>query len=55
MRYASKQLLMDDKNIAQISQMCGYNSTSYFISVFKSFYGVTPMHYIAEHRQHVMP
>ncbi|EHG6163596.1 AraC family transcriptional regulator [Escherichia fergusonii] len=55
MRYASKQLLMDDKNIAQISQMCGYNSTSYFIPVFKSFYGVTPMHYIAEHRQHVMP
>lgn len=51
MRYAAQQLLMNDKNIAQVSQLCGYSSTSYFISVFKSFYGTTPLHYVAEHRQ----
>ncbi len=42
MRYAVNQLLMDGKNISQVSQLCGYNSTSYFISVFKEFYGMTP-------------
>lgn len=41
MRYAVNQLLMDGKNISQVSQLCGYNSTSYFISVFKEFYGMT--------------
>ncbi|MCC8285003.1 AraC family transcriptional regulator [Escherichia fergusonii] len=50
MRYAVNQLLMDDKNISQVSQSCGYNSTSYFIAVFKEFYGMTPLHYVAEHR-----
>lgn len=53
MRYAAQQLLMNDKNIAQISRLCGYSSTSYFISVFKAFYGVTPLHYVAEHRREV--
>lgn len=51
MRYAVQQLLMADKNIYQISQLCGYRSTSYFISVFKSFYGTTPLHYISQYRQ----
>ncbi len=51
MRYAAQQLLMADKNIYQISQLCGYRSTSYFISVFKSFYGTTPLHYVVQHRQ----
>ncbi|HAW1361194.1 TPA: AraC family transcriptional regulator, partial [Escherichia coli] len=26
-------------------QKCGYNSTSYFISAFKDYYGMTPLHY----------
>ncbi|ADO50291.1 AraC family transcriptional regulator [[Enterobacter] lignolyticus] len=51
MRYAAQQLLMADKNISQVSQLCGYRSTSYFISVFKTFYGTTPLHYVAQHRQ----
>ncbi len=42
MRYAVNELMMDGKNISQVSQSCGYNSTSYFISVFKDFYGMTP-------------
>ncbi|KAF1371258.1 AraC family transcriptional regulator [Yokenella regensburgei] len=51
MRYAAQQLLIADKNISQISQLCGYRSTSYFISVFKTFYGTTPLHYVTQHRQ----
>jgi AraC family transcriptional activator of adiA len=51
MRYAVNQLLMDGKNISQVSQLCGYNSTSYFISVFKEFYGMTPLHYVSLHRE----
>ncbi len=50
MRYAARQLLMTEKNISQVSQLCGYSSTSYFISVFKSYYGTTPLHYVAKHR-----
>ncbi|WP_309485656.1 AraC family transcriptional regulator, partial [Escherichia coli] len=41
MRYAVQMLLMDNKNITQVAQLCGYSSTSYFISVFKAFYGLT--------------
>ncbi|EIY7755336.1 DNA-binding transcriptional regulator EnvY, partial [Escherichia coli] len=33
MRYAVQMLLMDNKNITQVAQLCGYSSTSYFISV----------------------
>ncbi|WP_342322099.1 AraC family transcriptional regulator [Kosakonia sp. BYX6] len=51
MRYAARQLLMADKNIYQISRLCGYRSTSYFISVFKTFYGTTPLHYVTQYRQ----
>ena len=48
MRYAVNQLLMDGKNISQVSELCGYNSTSYFISVFKEYYGMTPLHYVSQ-------
>lgn len=51
MRYAAQQLLIAEKNISQISQLCGYRSTSYFISVFKTFYGMTPLHYVSQHRR----
>lgn len=51
MRYAAKLLLMGNDNISQISQLCGYQSVSYFISKFKRFYGVTPLRYIAEHQE----
>ncbi|MFP2240861.1 AraC family transcriptional regulator [Pseudescherichia vulneris] len=54
MRYAARELLTSDKNISQVSQLCGYSSTSYFISVFKHHYGVTPLHYVAEHRHLLM-
>ncbi|ENC3009243.1 AraC family transcriptional regulator [Escherichia albertii] len=51
MRYAVNELMMDGKNISQVSQSCGYNSTSYFISVFKDFYGMTPLHYVSQYRE----
>ena len=51
MRYAVNELMMDGKNISQVSQSCGYNSTSYFISVFKDFYGMSPLHYVSQHRE----
>lgn len=37
MRYAVQMLLMDNKNITQVAQLCGYSSTSYFISVLRRF------------------
>lgn len=48
MRFAVNQLLMSGKNITQVSELCGYNSTSYFISVFKEYYGMTPLHYVSQ-------
>ncbi|MEC3732246.1 DNA-binding transcriptional regulator EnvY [Escherichia coli] len=54
MRYAVQMLLMDNKNITQVAQLCGYSNTSYFISVFKAFYGLTPLNYLAKQRQKVM-
>lgn len=51
MRYAAKLLLMGNDNVSQISQLCGYQSVSYFISKFKEFYGITPLRYIAEHQE----
>lgn len=34
MRYAVQMLLMDNKNITQVAQLCGYSSTSYFYLCF---------------------
>ena len=54
MRYAVQMLLMDNKNITQVAQLCGYSSTSYFYLCFKAFYGLTPLNYLAKQRQKVM-
>ncbi len=53
MRYA-RMSSMDNKNITQVAQLCGYSSTSGLISVFKAFYGLTPLNYLAKQRQKVM-
>lgn len=50
MHYAADQLLNYNNNISNISLSCGYHSTSYFISVFKSFYGKTPLSYVKDLR-----
>jgi AraC-like DNA-binding protein len=51
MQLATEQLRSQTKNINTISQNCGYHSPSHFISVFKSFYGMTPLHYANQLRQ----
>lgn len=45
----AKQLLLDDsaRPIAEIAQICGYPSVSYFIKRFKEIEGVTPAAYRA--------
>ncbi len=39
---ATDYLLITSLSILEISQMCGFDSSSYFISVFKKYCGVTP-------------
>ncbi|EAW7736123.1 AraC family transcriptional regulator [Salmonella enterica] len=46
MYYATKLLQTAGININQVSDLCGYNNSSYFISVFKSFYGITPCRFL---------
>ncbi|WP_394853556.1 AraC family transcriptional regulator [Citrobacter freundii] len=46
MYYATKLLQTSSMNINQVSDLCGYHSPSYFISVFKSFYGITPCRFL---------
>lgn len=46
MYYATKLLQTTGMNINQVSDLCGYHNSSYFISVFKSFYGITPCRFI---------
>ncbi|MBI1500094.1 AraC family transcriptional regulator [Escherichia coli] len=45
MKMAEKLVISDAYTVNEIAKKCGYNSTSYFISTFKEFYGVTPSHY----------
>lgn len=42
MKHASLFLRTTDKNIGEISCLVGFNSTSYFIKVFKEYYNTTP-------------
>lgn len=46
MYHATKLLQTTSMNINQVSELCGYHNTSYFISVFKSFYGITPCRFL---------
>ncbi|KIL40755.1 hypothetical protein SD70_11870 [Gordoniibacillus kamchatkensis] len=45
MEQAQQYLLQTEKSIDQIAAMLGYDNTSYFIKVFKSFAGMSPVHY----------
>ncbi|WP_123004283.1 BFP system transcriptional regulator PerA [Escherichia coli] len=45
MKHASLFLRTTDKNIDEISCLVGFNSTSYFIKVFKDYYNTTPKKY----------
>lgn len=52
MKHAAEQLIIFHKSIVQTSITCGYTSTSYFTTVFKKYYGVTPLHFIKKHLPH---
>lgn len=41
--HAEQMLYSSDKDITEIAMECGYNSVSYFISVYKSIKGRTPL------------
>lgn len=45
MKMAVEFLLKTDKNIQEISTLCGFNSLSYFSKFFKDVYNVSPIKY----------
>lgn len=49
---AARLLLQDDKiKVADVADMLGYGNPTYFLSRFKSKYGVSPTAYRKEHRE----
>lgn len=45
MEKAKELLCQNDKNVDQVAEELGYNSTAYFIKIFKDTFGVTPKAY----------
>ncbi|MDS1605235.1 helix-turn-helix domain-containing protein [Escherichia coli] len=45
MRFAKNLISLNIYTVNVIAKKCGYNSTSYFVSSFKEYYGVTPCKY----------
>ncbi len=50
MKHAAIMLRRTNKHITQISRTLGFNSTSYFIKVFKKYYSTTPKKYVSIYR-----
>ncbi|EEK8041169.1 helix-turn-helix domain-containing protein, partial [Salmonella enterica subsp. enterica serovar Javiana] len=46
MNKAAKLLRTNDFGIAKVSYMCGYDSSSYFTTVFKRHFKVTPSEFL---------
>ena len=46
--YATKLLINTDLSVSQISNRCGFNDYSHFLSLFKTKYGTTPKKYRQE-------
>ncbi|WP_251361516.1 AraC family transcriptional regulator, partial [Escherichia coli] len=42
MQYAAQLLSAGENRISRVAELCGYASASYFISVFRRYYGITP-------------
>ncbi|EFG1059344.1 helix-turn-helix domain-containing protein, partial [Escherichia coli] len=42
MQYAVQLLSAGESRISRVAELCGYASASYFISVFRRYYGITP-------------
>lgn len=50
MKHASQMLKRTNKHIGYIARNLGFNSTSYFIKVFKDYYNTTPKQYTKNSR-----
>ncbi len=51
MQKAAKLILKNDLQIGKISKLVGISSVSYFIKVFRTYYGVTPKNYFSYHKE----
>lgn len=51
LREAEKLLLATNKSITEIALVCGFSTSSYFISKFKSYKGITPRQFRERTRQ----
>jgi len=51
MQKATELLLHGEKNITEVGEAVGFNSTSYFSSAFKSFYKISPKEFIENNKQ----
>lgn len=50
MNYAAKLILNSKNHINNVSKLIGMSSTSYFIKLFNSYYGVTPKKFYFYHK-----
>ncbi|HAP0114565.1 TPA: helix-turn-helix domain-containing protein [Escherichia coli] len=39
----ARRLMISELSINKLATRCGYSSTSYFISTFRQYFGITPM------------
>lgn len=51
MRYAVNELMMDGKNILSGITVLRLQQYVVLYFVFKDFYGMTPLHYVSQHRE----
>ena len=45
MKVAMSYLKNTNKRIVEISELCGFNSSTYFVTTFKKFTSLTPKEY----------
>ncbi len=45
LKFARMLLIQNEYNVNEVSDMAGFNSTSYFITAFKKYFGKTPNYY----------
>lgn len=49
------KLLKQDYPVKSVSEMCGFSSTSYFVCIFRQYYGCTPREYSMHQKSHGKP
>ncbi len=53
LEYAKHMLLNSSKQVAEVADLCGFNSSGYFIKVFRKHFGMPPKAYISAERKKV--